>query len=93
MTGFGVVEEATSVNAVTVLCNAIKRFDIHTQIKSDHGSQFTGSNKKKKCGKSKLTEFQKELLDLGFIHLKARVKHPQTNGKIERFVGSVKSEM
>ena len=50
------------------------------RIISDNGSQYVSS------------QFKVFLRDSGCAHSKARVRHPQSNGKIERWHKSIKSE-
>jgi len=45
--------------------------------------QFT-SLPKETCPDPGPNEFQKSLDEKGIKHIKARVKHPQSNGKVER---------
>ena len=47
---------------------------------TDNGSQFTGK------------EFKKFIGDYGLSHARTSVAYPQSNGKIERFHGTIKSE-
>lgn len=53
------------------------------EIITDHGSQFF-ANKTDKDGESE-SSFDAFLTENGIKHIKARVKHPQTNGKIEKW--------
>jgi putative transposase len=73
VTGVGIFDNATAENAVLVLNQAIKDFGKPKQMCSDWGTQFTAEL------------FQKALKENGVEHIKARVKHPQTNGKLERW--------
>lgn len=77
ITGVGVFDAATTENALMVLNQAVKDFGKPTQIISDHGTQFTANL------------FQERLKQLGIEHIKARVKHPQTNGKMERWFSTL----
>ena len=55
---------------------------------TDHGSNFvTVEVEGIKKGESQFTELLKSY---GIKHIKARVKHPQSNGKAERAVGTIK---
>lgn len=85
--GFGVFENATAENAVAALRPAI-RYGIPKQLMTDHGTQFK-SIERWSCPNPEPNAFQRELMALGIEHIKARVKHPQSNGKVERFWGSV----
>jgi len=53
------------------------------QVITDHGSQFF-ANKTDKNGESN-SKFSLFLEENNIKHVKARVKHPQTNGKIEKW--------
>jgi putative transposase len=59
-------------------------------LNSDRGPQFF-PNKKDKDGKA-LHEFQEALKELGIIFIPSKRRHPQTNGKLERFFGILDKE-
>lgn len=59
-------------------------------LNSDRGSQFI-SNKLDKRGKANHA-FQQALKELGIIFIPSKRRHPQTNGKNERFFGILDSE-
>lgn len=92
ITGFGVFEHATAANSLLVLHDAIDRFGIPAQMLTDHGVQFTPAPLRSPRGRIRLNDFGGELVRLGIAHLLARVGHPETNGKIERFFGSFERE-
>jgi transposase InsO family protein len=50
---------------------------------TDHGTQFT-SLPRETCSDPGANEFQRFLDEKGIKHVKARVRHPQSNGKVER---------
>jgi transposase InsO family protein len=52
-------------------------------LNSDRGTQFF-PNKKDKNGKA-MHEFQEVLEEIGIIFVPSKRRHPQTNGKIEKF--------
>jgi len=83
ITGCGVFRNATSENAVNVFKQAIQRYGIPRQVMTDHGVQFT-SLPRITCANPRINEFQQVLKQYGVLHIKARVKHPQSNGKVER---------
>ena len=83
ITGYGMFHNATAKNAVSVLENAIQGYGIPKQLMTDHGIQFT-SLPRETCGNPRPNEFQQTLNSFGIKHIKARVKHPQSNGKVER---------
>ena len=59
-------------------------------LNSDRGAQFF-PNKKDKDGKA-VHEFQEVLGELGIIFVPSKRRHPQTNGKLERFFGILDKE-
>ena len=59
-------------------------------LNSDRGTQFF-PNKKDKNGKA-VHEFQIALEELGIEFIPSRARHPQTNGKNERFFGILDAE-
>ena len=83
ITGYGVFGNATAKNSMFVLEKAIQCYGTPKQVMTDHGIQFT-SLPRETCSDPKPNEFQQILQLYGIKHIKARVKHPQSNGKIER---------
>ncbi|MGF3573735.1 MAG: DDE-type integrase/transposase/recombinase, partial [Candidatus Bathyarchaeia archaeon] len=83
ITGYGVFSNANMTNSVQVLNHAINTYGIPKQMMTDHGVQFT-SLPRETCTDPKPNEFQQLLKQHGILHIKARVKHPQSNGKVER---------
>ena len=81
--GFGVYNEPTSDHAIEVLEEAVKRYGRPAQVLTDHGSQFY-ANEKKDADRGEST-YEKTLAGMGIKHVMARIRHPQTNGKLERF--------
>jgi putative transposase len=74
----------TTINARLALYKAIAGNEVTPFIlNSDHGSQFI-SPKKNKEGEAE-HEFQETLKALGIIFVPSKVRHPQTNGKCEKF--------
>jgi putative transposase len=91
VTGYGVFEGATTDNALKVLDGAIARHGKPASILTDHGSQFYANEAEaRKRGES---EFEKRLVELDIRHILARVKHPQTNGKLERIHGEIQRKL
>ena len=88
ITGYGIFRNETAHNAVSVLEKAIGVYGIPKQLLSDHGTQFT-SLKRENCANPEDNEFQRRLSDYHIKHILARVKHPQTNGKMERWFGTI----
>ncbi|MFH1256711.1 MAG: integrase core domain-containing protein, partial [Candidatus Diapherotrites archaeon] len=82
--GYGLFDNATAENSVKVLDKALHSYGCPRQLVSDHGVQFT-SIARENCPEPADNAFQTKLKKLGIKHIKARVKHPQTNGKMERW--------
>jgi putative transposase len=61
-------------------------------ILSDKGSQFY-ANKHDKKGKKGVSEFEKELAELGIEFWTSRRNHPQTNGKMEKWFDTLKKRL
>jgi putative transposase len=83
ITGFGVFKNANMENSNQILHQAILTYGRPKQMMTDHGPQFT-SIPRKSCPDPKENMFQQLLKQHGILHIKARVKHPQSNGKVER---------
>jgi putative transposase len=83
ITGYGVFTNATAENSMLVLEQAVESYGIPRQLMTDHGTQFT-SLPRDTCTDPRPNEFQQILRSYGIKHIKARVKHPQSNGKVER---------
>ena len=88
ITGFGSFDAETTENSLTVLVKAIEEHGKPREIMTDHGTQFFSNGKDGNAGEP--NGFQKFLHDNGIKHILARVKHPQTNGKLERVNGTLK---
>ena len=88
---FGVFKEATGKHALEVLKEAISRHGKPASVLTDHGSQFYANEKE--AAKRGEAEFEKELVAMGIRHILARVNHPQTNGKLERFHGDLQRKL
>jgi putative transposase len=83
ITGFGAFRRETARNGVLVLDKAVKDYGCPKQTMTDHGTPFT-SLPRETCKDPKPNDFQKCLSGHGIQHIKARVKHPQSNGKVEK---------
>ena len=88
---FGVFTNATTENTITVLEQGFDEYGYPNQILTDHGTQFVASRKDKK-GYAQHT-FGEFLEERKIQHILARVHHPQTNGKIERFFGTLEKKL
>jgi putative transposase len=82
--GYGISDHATEKNSLAVLYKAIAKHQvIPWMLNSDRGSQFIPS-KFDKSGKANHA-FQEALEELGIKFIPSRARHPQTNGKNEKF--------
>jgi putative transposase len=83
-------DNANEKNAIFLLHQAILTNEVSPYIiLSDKGTQFYNSKKNKK-GERTLSLFEQELKELGIEFWTSRRNHPQTNGKQERWFGSMK---
>lgn len=86
----GKFKNANTQNALFVLYQAILSSEVcPVVVLSDKGSQFY-ANKYDKTGKKGMCEFEKELEQLGIDFWTARRRHPQTNGKMEKWFDTMK---
>ena len=82
----GEYDSATAEASIGIVQDVLDRFGDIRQVKqviTDRGSQFY-ANKKDKNGDSE-SSFESFLKSSGIKHIKARVNHPQTNGKVEKW--------
>ena len=79
----GRFDEATTDNALAVLNKGISSHGKPKQVMTDHGSQFCSDEEK-------VFRFSEALKGMEIEHIMARVKRPQSNGKIERWFGTAK---
>ncbi len=85
ITCFGVFDEATTENTIKVLRRGFAEYGVPDEILTDHGIQFVPARNRGSASH----KFKQFLAEHGVKHAVARIKHPQTNGKIERFFGEV----
>ena len=71
---------------IPVFTGAFREFGLPDSILSDNGAQFAGFRKG-------YTQFERWLMDLDILPIHGRIKHPQTQGKIERFHRTMKQEL
>ena len=76
---------------MAVLDEAIKNHGKPAFILTDHGSQFYANEAEAK--KRGVSEFEKRLVELDIRQILARVRHPQTNGKLERLHGEIQRKL
>lgn len=89
--GYGVFDEATTENAISVLDGCIARYGKPIELLTDHGSQFYANSGEIKA--ATIGTFQQYLVSRKIKHILGRVHHPQTNGKIERFYETFQSKI
>ena len=86
----GVFSEPTTDNVLFLLYQAILTNEVcPVVILSDKGPQFY-ANKYTKQGKRAISEFESKLTDLGIELWTSRRRHPQTNGKMEKWFDTMK---
>ncbi len=71
---------------IPVFTEVFREYGVPDSILSDNGAQFAGFKKG-------YTQFEKWLMDLDILPIHGRIKHPQTQGKIERFHRTMKQEL
>ena len=71
---------------IPVFTEVFVEYGMPESILSDNGAQFAGFRKG-------YTQFEKWLMDLDILPIHGRIKHPQTQGKIERFHRTMKHEL
>lgn len=86
---YGIFKKATTENSIALLKSAIADYGKPKCVMTDHGSQYY-ANKSDKFNQN--TQFRITLDALGIKHYLARVNRPQTNGKVERFFLTYKTE-
>ena len=87
----GEFSEATAEHSIEVLIRGIQTYGRPLAVLTGRDVQFYASDKKgKESGKNR---FQLFLEANDIQHILARVKHPQTCGKIERFFGEVENRL
>lgn len=83
------IQDDFSIGPFLEILKSIFTYRKPRQILTDNGSQFVAVLNMKEDGR---TKFQKLLVGNGIQHIRARIKHPQTLGKIERFHRSFDNE-
>ena len=85
--GHRAVGSATAEVAIELVKEIAEKYGTPIQVLTDHGAQFTTMHE----GGEHI--FDDAMKEMGIKHIMGRVKHPQTQGKIERSHGSAKTEM
>ena len=89
ITSFGIFKRATAENTIALLKTGIASYGKPKSIMTDHGSQYYAN---RLDAKQENTQFRIVLDTLGIKHYLSRVNRPQTNGKVERFFLTYKTE-
>lgn len=79
-------QESTKNVVIPVFTAAFREYGLPNSILTDNGAQFAGFKKG-------YTQFERWLMDLDILPIHGRIKHPQTQGKIERFHRTMKHEL
>lgn len=78
--------ESSANVVIPAFREAFEEYGMPLSILSDNGAQFAGF-------RGGYTQFEKWLMDLDILPIHGRVRHPQTQGKIERLHRTMKSEL
>lgn len=82
----GEFENINTENTIRVIDQVVERYWILCPLRElimDHGAEF-GAHRRDENGQWD-SEFKQHIVNLGIKPILARVKHPQTNGKIEKW--------
>jgi putative transposase len=89
ITSFGIFSRANAENSLCLLKTGISSHGKPKSIMTDHGSTYYANKAEPQDQK---TQFRITLDALGIKHYLARINRPQTNGKVERFFLTYKTE-
>lgn len=89
ITSFGVFRSASAENSIALLRSGIAEYGKPKAIMTDHGAQYYANHPN---AIQENTKFRQAIDPLGIKHALAPVNRPQTNGKVERFFLSYKTE-
>ena len=78
--------ESTANVVIPSFQAAFREFGMPNSVLSDNGAQFAGF-------RHGIGQFEKFLMNLDILPIHGRIKHPQTQGKIERFHRTMKDEL
>ena len=88
ITSYGIFKRASVENTIALLKSGIAEFGKPKSVMTDHGVQYYTNH----AETQENNKFRQTLNLLGIKHYVARVGRPQTNGKVERFFLSYKTE-
>lgn len=89
ITSFGIFKNANAENTIDLLKTGIASFGKPKAVMTDHGSTYYANHPN---ANQEETQFRICLNILGIKHYLARINRPQTNGKVERFFLTYKTE-
>tara|TARA_B100001971_G_scaffold83398_1_gene76790 strand:+ start:169 stop:1032 length:864 start_codon:yes stop_codon:yes gene_type:complete len=89
ITSYGICKSANAENSIALLKAGIASYGKPKTVMTDHGSQYYAN--RPEC-KQENTQFRIVLDALGIKHYIVRVNRPQTNGKVERFFLTYKTD-
>ena len=78
--------ESTANFVMPCFETAFREYGMPDSVLSDNGAQFAGF-------RNGYTQFEKWLMNLDILPIHGRIKHPQTQGKIERLHKTMKNEL
>lgn len=88
ITSYGLFKKASVENTIAMLKSGIAEFGKPKSVMTDHGVQYYTNH----AVTQENNQFKQTLNLLGIKHYVARIGRPQTNGKVERFFLSYKTE-
>lgn len=89
ITSFGLFKNASAENSIALLRSGIAEYGKPKAVMTDHGPQYYANHPN---AVQENTLFRQALDPLGIKHCLARINRPQTNGKVERFFLTYKTE-
>lgn len=89
ITSYGIFNKATAEISICLLKTAIACFGKPKAVMTDHGCQYYANHPN---ADQNNTQYRIALNTLGIKHYLSRINRPQTNGKVERFFLTYKTE-
>lgn len=91
ITSYGLFPNANVENSLALLKAGIGEYGKPKSVMTDHGSMYYNNTPDNK-GLLQLNSYQIALSAMGIKHYLARIQRPQTNGKVERWFETYKTE-